>query len=139
MNKVWQVWNDISERRQADLTANELVVHRVNYFLFSFESGGWLYNLSPTAGSGERWSELRDTAECLAAIGAAEVAEHLREVAGIVERVTIQDAGTWGEFLAKADPFHEIKRLEQTIAREIDETWDRLTEFTVTHFECERD
>ena len=78
MNKTWEVWNEIIERLPAGLTPTEQVVNRVNYFLFNFESGGWLYNLSPAAGTGERSIELRDTAECVATVGAPESAHAAR-------------------------------------------------------------
>jgi hypothetical protein len=139
MKKTWEVWNEIIERLPAGLTPTEQVVNRVNYFLFNFESGDWLYNLSPSAGTDERWSELRDTAECVAVVGAPEVAQQLREVASIVESAKVQEPGTWSEFLAKADPTQKIGQLEQTISKEIPGLWDKLAEYTLAHFECERD
>jgi Domain of unknown function (DUF4375) len=139
MKKTWEVWNDIIERLPTGLTPTEQVVFCVNSFLFNFENGGWLYNLSPSAGWGERWSELRDTAECVAAIGAPEVAQTLRDVASVVESANVQEHGTWDEFLAKADPTQKIDQWEQRISKEIPGLWDKLTEYTLAHFECERD
>jgi hypothetical protein len=139
MKKTWEVWNEIIERLRTGLTPTEQVVNRVNHFLFNFESGDWLYNLSPSAGTGERWSELRNTAECVAAVGAPDVAQALREVANIAECANVQDPGTWSEYWAKADPSQRIGQLEQTISNEIPGLWDKLTEYTLAHFECERD
>ena len=139
MKKTWEVWNEIIERLPLGLIPTEQVVNRVNYFLFNFESGNWLYNLSPSAGTDEQWSELRDTAECVAAVGAPEVAQQLRVVASIVESAYVQEPGTWREFLAKADPTQKIGQLEKTIDKEIPGLWDKLTDYTLAHFECERD
>lgn len=140
MKKTWEVWNEIIERLPAELTPVEHVVNRVNQFLFNFESGGWLYNLSPSAGAGARWSELRDTAECVAAVGAPEVAQALRDVADITESINVQESRTtWSEYLAKADPSQKIPPLEQMISNEIPRLWDKLAEYTQAHFECEPD
>lgn len=139
MKKTWQVWNEIIERLPAGLTPTEQVVNRVNCFLFNFESGDWLYNLSPSAGTGQRWSELRDTAECVAALGAPEVAQNLKDVASVVESANVQEAGTWSEYLAKVDPSQKIDQLELTISKEIPGLWDKLAKYTLAHFECERD
>jgi hypothetical protein len=135
MKKTWEVWNEIIERIPTGLTATEQVVNRVNYFLFNFESGDWLYNLSPSAGSGERWTELRSTAECVGAVGAIEVAQILKEVASRAESVNVQEPGTWSEYLAKAG----IDQLEGLISKNIPGLWDKLAEYTLAHFECERD
>lgn len=139
MKKTWEIWNEIIERLPAGLTPTEQVVNRVNSFLFNFETGGWLYNLSPSAGAGERWSELRNTAECVAVIGVADVAEALKELASIVETANVQEPGTWSEYLAKADPSQKIPQIEQMISNAIPKLWDKLTEYTLAQFECERD
>ncbi len=139
MKKTWEVWNQIIERLPNGLTPTEHVVNRVNFFLIDFESGGWLFNLSPSAGVGERWTKLRNTAESVAAVGAPEVARALTEVADIVESADVQELCTWGEYLAKADPSKRIPQLERFISNEIPGLWDQLEEYTLAHFECERD
>lgn len=138
MKTTTDVWNDILER-SPDLTPTENVVNRVNKFLFNFENGGWLYNLSPATGWGERWIELRETAEAVAAVGAPDVAQHLRDVVSIVESVNVQELGNWGEFLAQVDPSQKIDQIEKIMSPEIDGLWDKLHEYTLAHFECEPD
>jgi hypothetical protein len=138
MRKTWEVWNEIIERLPVGLAETEQVVNRVNAFLFNFESGGWLYNLSPPAGSGQRWSELRDTADFVAAVGSPEVAEALRQVVKIVESANVQEPGKWCEYLAEADPPQKVNELETAISREIPGLWEKLEEYTLAHFECER-
>lgn len=139
MKSTTDVWNDLLERPADELSPTERVVNRVNSFLFNFECGSWLYNLSPSTGTGERWSDLRDTADCVLAVGAPEVAQTLRDVASIVESAPVQEPGTWNEFLAKADPSGRIDQLEGTIKKEIESLWDKLAEYTLAHFECEPD
>jgi hypothetical protein len=138
MRTTWEVWNEIIAKSSAGLTQTEQIVEYVNHFLFNFECGGWLYNLSPEAGDGAEWSRLRTVADCVQIVGAPEVAQTLREVANIVERANIQDEGTWGDFLAQADPEKRIEHLQELISQEIPELWDKLTEYTLAHFECSR-
>lgn len=137
--KTWEVWNEIIERQPSELSPTELVINRVNTFLFNFECGGWLYNLSPVAGTGEEWTELRETAECVAAVGSLEIAQSLRQVVSIVENASIPKSGTWSEFLAKADPSKKINQMEKVISNEVAELWNKLKEYTQAHFECEHD
>lgn len=139
MKKTWEVWNEIIARLPSGLSPTEQVINRVNSFLFNFECGDWLYNLSPAAGTGEQWTELRETAECVAAVGSLEIAQRLRQVVSIVENASIQKSGLWSEFLAKADPSKKINQMENAISDEVSELWDNLKEYTQAHFECERD
>ncbi len=139
MKKTWEVWNEIIERLPSGLTPTEQVVNRVNNFLFNFECGGWLYNLSPAAGTGELWTELRETAECVAAVGGLKIANQLGQVVSIVENTSIQNFGTWSEFVATADPSGKIRQIEDSISDEVDQLWDKLKDYTAAHFECERD
>lgn len=138
MKTTTEVWNEIIERLPEGLTPTEQLVNRVNYFLFNFECGGWLYNLSPAAGTGQRWSELRDMADSVGEVGSPVVSQAIGEVVKIVERANVQNSGTWDEFLAEADPSQRINELEQTISKEISALWDKLHEYTLAHFECER-
>jgi hypothetical protein len=139
MKKTSEVWNAIIEKQPAGLSTTEQVVNRVNYFLFNFECGGWLYKLSPEAGTGPRWTELRDTADAVAAVGSPAVAQKLGEVVKIAESANVQIAGTWSEFLAVADPSQKIEELEADISKEIPGLWEKLAEYTLANFECERD
>ena len=139
MKKTSDVWNDIIDRPADELTPTENVVHRVNKFLFNFETGNWLYNLSPAADAGKQWIELRETADCVAAVGAPDVTQHLRDVVSIVEGGRIQDPGTWNEFMAQVDPSQKNDQIEKTVSKEIPDLWDKLAEYTLAHFECEPD
>lgn len=139
MKKTWEVWYEIIERLPSGLTPTEQVVNRVNNFLFNFECGGWLYNLSPAAGTGELWTELRETAECVAAVGSLTIANQLGQVVSIVENAWIQNDGTWGDFVATADPSGKISQIEDAISVEVDQLWDKLKDYTAANFECERD
>src|SRR5262249_5365075 len=58
MRDATGIWNAILEKSVSTLSATEHLIKRVNVFLIEFEMGGWLYNLSPAAGSGSEWSEL---------------------------------------------------------------------------------
>ena len=90
MKTTTEVWNEIIERLPTGLTPTEQVVNRVNYFLFNFECGGWLYNLSPADGTGPQWSELRKTADSVDEVGSPVVARALRKVVEIAERANLQ-------------------------------------------------
>lgn len=137
--KMWEVWNEIIERLPSGLSPTEQVVNRLNNFLFNFDCGGWLYNLSPATGTGETWTELRETAECVAAVGDLKTAQQLQQVVRIVETASIQTSGTWSEFLAAMDPSGRIKQIENEISDEIPQLWDKLRDYTAAHFDCERD
>jgi hypothetical protein len=84
MKKTWEVWNELLEKPA--LTGVELNVKRVNVFLIDFENGPWLYNISPEASAGRQWSDLRETANAVDAIGAPAVARLVHEIADIVEK-----------------------------------------------------
>jgi hypothetical protein len=137
--KMWEVWNEIMGRLPSGLSPTEQVVNRVNNFLFNFDCGGWLYNLSPATGTGETWAELPETAECVAAVGDLKTARQLQQVVRIVETASIQTSGTWSEFLATVDPSDRIKQIENEISDEIPQLWDKLRDYTAAHFDCERD
>jgi hypothetical protein len=137
MKKVWEVWNELLEKPLSKLTKTEGIVRRVNIFLVDFEMGSWLYNLSPEAGSGRTWTELRATADSVTAIGARSVARGLRDIADIVERGDAQKPGTWAEFLSEVDPANRIPDEEKKISAKLKGVRDKLTEFTLRHFKCE--
>ncbi len=137
--KMWEVWNEIIERLPSGLSPTEQVVNRVNNFLFNFDCGGWLYNLSPATGTGETWTQLRETAECVAAVGDLKTAQQLQQVVRIVETASIQKSGTWSEFLATADPSGRIKQIENEISDQIPQLWDKLRDYAAANFDCERD
>ena len=85
------------------------------------------------------WTDLRETAECVAAVGSLKIAHQLQQVVRIVENASIQDSGTWSEFVATADPSGKIRQIENAISDEVDQLWDKLKDYTAAHFECERD
>ena len=139
MKKTSDVWNEILEKPPSKLSLVEQNVKRTNIFLFEFECGGWLYNLSPASGVGNDWVELRETAKSIGAVGGASVGRQVLRIASIVERLEIQQATVWGEFLSAVSPNGEIEKIEKLITAETEDLWDKLKDYTVRHFKCKRE
>ena len=72
-------------------------------------------------------------------INCSKYAHQLQQVLSIVENASIHNSGTWREFVATADPTGKIWQIENAISDEIDQLWDKLKDYTGSHFDCERD
>jgi hypothetical protein len=139
MKKACEIWKELLQKPSTALRDLERNAKRVHVLLCDFESGSWLYNISPATGQGQQWSELRETANSVAAIGDSSVARLLHEIADIVEKADVQKPGTWDQFLSAADPSKRINELERLISDELDKVRLKLEEFSLQNLACDRE
>ena len=98
--EVVEIWNKLLRKPTQMMTEHERIVRAVNVLLIEIETcTDWLYNLSWPFPASERlrdanerqqsWARLREVAAAVATMGAFSVAEHVVEIAEIVERAPL--------------------------------------------------
>jgi hypothetical protein len=128
-----ETWNALFQKPEATRSAVEQIIVDINCLLMDIESGGWLYNISPAAGEGNRWSRLRQVSDSAAAMGATDLAARLQEVVAIVESADVQRAGVWQDFIRQADPDNRLNGIEAAMNHEIPKSWELLETYTTRY------